>query len=647
ILLRMRTAMTNLLPNRTVLRPWAQQKVLPPPLPPSLLPTPPPMMLMTASDTATDVDADAAPLGLPPNQPPLLLPALNSAVSRSTVARNTSGLRDGLIENGVLVWASDLFNDDDDDDSMDEDTRLAYVDAHGSSHCILAALAEVAARVSRLRSPGHDSSPGFAAAQLRRLSTRLDAFSITMVMASTAASWSGGSRLSILFGSPPSASSSLPEHRTKRQSVNIDQVADASPPAGSALSHWHNTDSDSLALLQAWMRPVLPPERQPSASSARNVTTPAAAATADPELAKLASRLHPGTRNWLVEAVRDWALDAESPGVLWLGEVGCLRAPAREAPSEVPLAGVNQRCDLTQLAMLLVRLVLDDPDVSVADALEEAARALTEKSHGCFLWMALAFEPLLHPGIGGDDALLRRVLSLLARLREPVSISALADQLEEVPEREVSATRCSAWPASSTAGAFVSAAADAVAVAIQLAHLEVVAAVLDRCPNRRFSLDPLLAEANVPARCLSQLVRRLRPNSLNMEDPAAWLNAEIPDRDVRVAARVPEVLRYSARNFAVHLARIGDVLLAFIPSTAGAAATNDGGDGSDAAGEAADDPALPPAPDDAAARALLDVIGLFSTKKLLEWIELLSLMGLFNTVALPALRLTQRYLQSW
>ncbi|KAJ1564330.1 hypothetical protein HK405_015177, partial [Cladochytrium tenue] len=36
-----------------------------------------------------------------------------------------------------------------------------------------------------------------------------------------------------------------------------------------------------------------------------------------------------------------------------------------------------------------------------AVALEEAARALSQKSHGCFLCMALAFEPLLHPGIGG------------------------------------------------------------------------------------------------------------------------------------------------------------------------------------------------------------------------------------------------------
>ncbi|KAJ1557043.1 hypothetical protein HK405_001001, partial [Cladochytrium tenue] len=169
----------------------------------------------------------------------------------------------------------------------------------------LDALAEVAACVSRLRSPttaGRDTNLGIAAARLRRLSTRLDAFSITMAM---------------------------------RQSVIIDPIADASPQwsteihgrrssfqnhaaASSGLSHRHNTDNDSLALFQAWLRPILPPERQPSASSASSVTSPTAAATADPELVKLASRLHPGTRNWLVEAVRDWALDAESPGVLWL-----------------------------------------------------------------------------------------------------------------------------------------------------------------------------------------------------------------------------------------------------------------------------------------------------------------------------------------
>ncbi|KAJ1563678.1 hypothetical protein HK405_001179, partial [Cladochytrium tenue] len=106
----------------------------------------------------------AASLGLPPRQPPpLLLPALNSALSRSTLVCNTLQLsngkpsvsfyeepgaeegadfdaddalehdskrrtlcaRDDLIENGVLVWAGDLFADDDDDDGMNEDTRLA------------------------------------------------------------------------------------------------------------------------------------------------------------------------------------------------------------------------------------------------------------------------------------------------------------------------------------------------------------------------------------------------------------------------------------------------------------------------------------------------------------------------------------------
>ncbi|KAJ1552628.1 hypothetical protein HK405_010597, partial [Cladochytrium tenue] len=284
----------------------------------------------------------------------------------------------------------------------------------------------------------------------------------------------------------------------------------------------------------------------------------------------------------------------------------------------------------------------------VPAGLEPSSAGGGHRSASADPWVAAAQARLDY-----QDALLRRVLGLLACLREPVSISALADLLEEVPERdirrtlfrlacflEVQPTPCAFAPA---AGAFVSAAADAVAV--QLAHPEAVAAVLARCPDRRFRLDPLLAEADLAARCLGQLVRRLRPNPLNMEDPAAWLNAEIPDRDVRVAARVPEVLRYSARNFAVHLARIGGVLPAFVPAAA-AAAANGGVEGEDGAGEAADDPALAPALDDAAARALQDVVGLFSSEKLLEWIELLSLMGLFNTVALPALRLAQRYLES-
>ncbi|KAJ1542271.1 hypothetical protein HK405_010073, partial [Cladochytrium tenue] len=325
-------------------------------------------------------------------------------------------------------------------------------------------------------------------------------------------------------------------------------------------------------------------------------------------------------------------------------------------------------------------------------------RAVTKKSHGCFLWMALAFEPLLHPGIGGGvvvvgdpvggatvggwlaaavtatvapvpsrpqvtfrsavkllhafetfpkgldavylgllsytfpvpavlplgrrlppfclcqvaaaqarldyhDALLRRVLNLLACLREPVSISALANLLEEAPELdihhtpfrlacffEVQPTPCAVAPA---AGAFVSAAADAVA--IQLAHSEAVA-VLVRCPDCHFRLDLMLAEADLAARCLSQLVRHLRPQPAQLGKPGSPA-----ERDVCVDARVPEVLRYNAE-----LSRV--VLPTFV--TAAAAAAADGG--------AADNLALPPALDDAAARALQDVVGLFSSKKLIE-----------------------------
>ncbi|KAJ1545381.1 hypothetical protein HK405_007979, partial [Cladochytrium tenue] len=569
-----------------------------------------------------------------------------------------------------------------------------------------------------------------------------------LAMASAAASSSSGSRSSILFGLPPSASSSLSERRAQRQSVIIDPIADASPrwsteirgrpssfqnhaAAGSALSHRHNTDSDSLALLQAWLRPVLPPERQPSASSASSVTSSAASATADPELVKLASRLHPGTRNWLVEVVRDWALDAESPGVLWLrgGAAEASRLPSRtwtyptpglrssspstaktrchqthwdlclaiageaahppfkaddaasDTSASIRRAGRSQPATRRHSAGHVAGLMLDDPDASYADALEEAASALTEKSDGCFLWMALAFESLLHPGIGGDvdvlgdpaggatvggslvaavaatvapvpprpqvtfrsavellhafetfpegldtvclgflsyvfpvpaglepssagDALLRRMLDLLACLREPVSISALADLLEEVPERDILRTLFR------------------LACFLELAHPEAVAAVLARCPDRCFRLDPLLAEADVAARCLGQLLRRLHPNPLNLESPAARLNATCTSTPA-----CPKSCA-TARNFAAHLARIGSVLPTFVTAAAAAAAVG-GGDGDD--GEVADNPALPPALDDAAACALQDVVGLFSSKKLLEWIELLSLMGLFNT----------------
>ncbi|KAI9339810.1 hypothetical protein DFJ73DRAFT_762802 [Zopfochytrium polystomum] len=387
----------------------------------------------------------------------------------------------------------------------------------------------------------------------------------------------------------------------------------------------------------------------------------------------------------------------------------------------VDLAGVNQRRDLTLYAGSLVRSVLRDPDVADPDDCDEAARALTAKSSGRFLWMPLAFEPLLHPGVGGEmvldengnatipgprppitfknisellsaietfpeglsaiclgllsysfpfsappaepvttskgappptqsaaglyqDALLRRLLGLLANVREPVTISVLSDLLEEVPERDIRRTlyRASCFlqifpsPAPVTSSSFpttipttsskltaATPAPVADSIAVQLSHPEAFADVLANCTDKRFKIDVFRSEADLAMRCVGQLVRRLRPNPLNMEDPAAWLNTEVPELDYRVAARVPEVLRYAARNFSVHLARVGGV--EFV--------------------QAEDSPETGKL-DGAASRALQDVTGLFCSEKLLEWLELLSLMGLLDSVALPSLRATQKYVQA-
>ncbi|KAJ1548324.1 hypothetical protein HK405_003667, partial [Cladochytrium tenue] len=377
--------------------------------------------------TDTDVDADAASLGLPPRQPPPLLRQLSNS-KPSVSFYEEPGADEGAdsdADDALEHDAGDLFDDNDDDDSMDEDTTLA-----------------------------------------RHQSVVID------LVADTSPRWS----------------TEIHSHGSSFQNYAA---------AGSALSHWHNTDSDNLALLQAWLRLVLPPERQPTGEA--HILPPP----------------------WLVEAVRDWALDAESPGVKLVaithlletfrgnvvGDVGmpvtpfayvCFRsdpalaptaataddedetpvalrfcrliadplavlcnddkrnfdgrpllqapasesdtlpplilaidgvdalppdvlqdlcltiageaarlpfsaANARSAPSKrlrhrrmtppltpllgsVELGGVNQRRNLTQLATSLVPLVFDDPDASDADALEEDASALTEKSHGCFLW---------------------------------------------------------------------------------------------------------------------------------------------------------------------------------------------------------------------------------------------------------------------
>ncbi|KAJ1568177.1 hypothetical protein HK405_003386 [Cladochytrium tenue] len=543
-------------------------------------------------------------------------------------AHFVESLRDDLIENGVSVWAGDLFDDDDDDDGIDEDTRLAYVDAHGIDESAVVCPVLTASFKTDLA-----SASAAAAAELAsdlgltpwpRLPPESPACALPPPPATT-----------VVQASPPPSCRRLGDGR---QSVIIDPVADASPRwsteirgrpssfqnhavAGSTLSHWHNTDSDSLALLLDWLCP-------------------------------LTSRLHLGTRNGLVEVVRDWALDAESPGVLWLrggagsgksvafahlletfrgnakGDVDmpgtpfahvCLRGGAPTAASAAALSRLLRAAVLAALAPAaaaaddeddepvalrfrrriadplaavhcnddernfdgrplpqapasesdtLPPLILDIDGVYVLppDALRDlspealcevpggtsplSAGILTRKYARC-----LAPANLLHPGIGGDvlaaaiaatvapvppcpqvtfrsavellhafetfpegldavclgllsyaflfqpasnpqarldyqDTLLRRMLGL----RELVSISALADLLEEVPERdirrtlyglacflEVQSTLCTFAPA---AGAFVSATADAVAV--QLAYPEAVAAVQARCLGARF-----------------------------------------------------------------------------------------------------------------------------------------------------------------
>lgn len=124
----------------------------------------------------------------------------------------------------------------------------------------------------------------------------------------------------------------------------------------------------------------------------------------------------------------------------------------------------------------------------------------------------------------------------------------------------------------------------------------------ERCNDARFLIKEADGHARLASLCLSRMMKSLRRDICSIGDP--WkLNAEVPDLKQRLDRQVPEDLRYSCLHFAHHLF----------------AATRDDSEG-----------------------GLTHQLITFCKTKLLQWVELLSLLGQVG-VAIFSLRYMRHY----
>ncbi|KAJ3100437.1 POC1 centriolar protein A [Phlyctochytrium planicorne] len=340
-------------------------------------------------------------------------------------------------------------------------------------------------------------------------------------------------------------------------------------------------------------------------------------------------------------------------------------------PKEIELGGQMHRKDLFSCAGSLVPTILANIDEEDRD---EAASILTAKSMGLFLWMHLAFEPLRTAGSiattarqllatletfpqGIDNVyegllnsafdrashysdldLYKKIVGALLVLKEPITIACLATLLDI----SLSETRRTLYRIS----AFVSFCSDAdlapngssfqsgntaFHTRVRLAHTDFRDYVTTSRCTSRFKLNLGLAEAEVAMRCMVALMGSLRPNPLDLEDPVAWLNEEIPDREKRLDLKVGDAIRYSARYWCFHLASlgmyVGDVALSDVP------------------GEKVTVPRGDPV-DPKVLKATEDLACLVCAEKILEWMELASILGEVESMGVAALRALLGYLDS-
>ncbi|KAJ3113442.1 POC1 centriolar protein A [Phlyctochytrium bullatum] len=349
-------------------------------------------------------------------------------------------------------------------------------------------------------------------------------------------------------------------------------------------------------------------------------------------------------------------------------------------PKEIALVGVQQRKDLRAFAGALVKSVL--PTISRDDE-DEACSILITKSLGQFLWLNLAFQPLKRSNgavfsgaqllaeletfpSGVDQVYLgllqsrfpedvpptdletfRRVLGSLMSVKEPVSISTLAN-LIDLPLFDVK-------DAMLKVAEFLEFCDESINTLphisntlptqmLRLNHTDFRDFLTtQRCSDVKFRISLPTYEAEVAIRCMTCILINSRPNPLDLEDPAAWFNNEIPDLENRINLKVSEELRYSIKYWCFHLLSCStsfsegtsDLIAAptgIFPSFPGAS------------GQAPGTPSV--SVDIKLQKAVEGLACLVCSEKILEWLEHLSLMSAIESTAFASLRALFIYLES-
>ncbi|KAJ3411073.1 hypothetical protein HDV05_002772 [Chytridiales sp. JEL 0842] len=329
---------------------------------------------------------------------------------------------------------------------------------------------------------------------------------------------------------------------------------------------------------------------------------------------------------------------------------------------DVELAGVMQRMDLLAYARsVVVEEILERGGVEMTgeeeEYVEEACLTLMGKSGESYLWMRWALMPLytaklengggsglnakevyhmvenLPDGLGdliqsvlttefhgaSEDLIsyFPRVMGLLIGLKQPMSINAFASLIEldvtivrRIFARAHPFIELVVTPNTSTFEKDPQ---------FQLIHPSFAEYLTHHCLDPLFRIDLPAIEAELSLRCLSKLCTQLKPNPLDLQDPGAWFNAEIPDFDVRLEVKVSEALRYACRMWGAHLEDVGRRSWSGTSSNSLDARIHE---------------------------AMERLVGMVCVDKLLEWIEHLSLMGDVERVGGLVLRQVLGYLDS-
>ncbi|KAG8939725.1 hypothetical protein FRC03_006107 [Tulasnella sp. 419] len=157
---------------------------------------------------------------------------------------------------------------------------------------------------------------------------------------------------------------------------------------------------------------------------------------------------------------------------------------------------------------------------------------------------------------------------------------------------------------------------------VRVCHLSFPNYLTERCLDPRFAIDPSLRHGRLALACLDILNSFLKRDICQIPSPFAK-NSDVPDLGGRLAKAVLPHHRYACRYWAQHLQ---------------ATLTKSEAKGKGKPGESNQEAI------DGFQTSLLEAVDKFGKEKLLQWLEVLSLLGWLD-VAIPALKATESWLK--